>query len=72
MKNFGSFPVAPLISLLELIEKKLELAAVKMAADQENCLPHQHVPDLLWLKKRNLSILMKVRKCNFYPLVISI
>ena len=46
MENFGSFPVVPLMSLLEVIEKELEPAVVEMTADQENCLPHQHVPDL--------------------------
>jgi len=46
MENFGSFPVEPQMSLLEVIEKVLELAAVELTADQENYLPHQHVQDL--------------------------
>ena len=46
MENFGSFPVEPRMSLLEVIEKVLELAVVELTADQENYLPHQHVQDL--------------------------
>ena len=46
MENFGSFPVEPRMSLLEVIEKILELAVVELTADQENYLPHQHVQDL--------------------------
>lgn len=46
MENFGSFPVVPPMSLLEVIEKVLELAVVELTADQENYLPHQHVQDL--------------------------
>lgn len=34
------------MSLLKEIEKVLESAVVELTADQENCLPHQHVPDL--------------------------
>lgn len=46
MENFGSFPVEPRMSLLEVIEKVLELAVEELTADQENYLPHQHVQDL--------------------------
>ena len=46
MENFDSFPEVPLMSLLKEIEKVLESAVVELTADQENCLPHQHVPDL--------------------------
>ena len=47
------------MSLLELIEKVLGPAVVKMAADQENCLPLQHVPDLLWLKRTTFLLNIK-------------
>ena len=46
MENFDSFLAVPLMSLLKETEKVLESAVVELTADQGNCLPHQHDPDL--------------------------
>ena len=58
MENFGCFPVTLLTSLLEVIEKVLEPAVVTRAADQENCLPHQHVPEQMLLEKEKTILVV--------------